>query len=220
MRSGRRCQIALAGWCIVELWHRKQHAPSEETRHRCNLVALTLRDAGFDDSARQRQHVLCRNARGFEQREIPALEGRDRIRFRLGGGKIALRRVGNAARVVPHGLDVRNAVAGKIRPERHGSPPSGSILITSAPRSPSSLPQNWPVSFASSAIRRWRFPLGHHDPGCALCPVDTSDRQSIAGFATRSPPRSRRACGWAATYRSAMTRVTGRSSSTRPRRTR
>jgi hypothetical protein len=25
-------------------------------------------------------HVLCRNVRGFEQREIPALEGRDRIR--------------------------------------------------------------------------------------------------------------------------------------------
>src|SRR5215831_9625088 len=34
-----------------------------ESLDRCSLVALTLRDAGFDDSARQRQHVLCRNAR-------------------------------------------------------------------------------------------------------------------------------------------------------------
>ena len=34
------------------------------------------------------------------------------------------------------------------------SPPGGSILITSAPRSPSSLPQNWPFSSASSRTRR------------------------------------------------------------------
>src|SRR6266498_338502 len=33
---------------------------------------------------------------------------------------------------------------------RLGAPPGGSILTTSAPRSPSSLPQNWPVSSASS----------------------------------------------------------------------
>ena len=40
-----------------------------------------------------------------------ALEGRDRARFRLGGAEVALRRGGNAARVVPHRLDVRNGVA-------------------------------------------------------------------------------------------------------------
>src|SRR3954467_13494128 len=37
---------------------------------------------------------------------------------------------------------------------RQGPPPGGSILATSAPRSPRSLPQNWPVSFASSRILR------------------------------------------------------------------
>src|SRR5882762_9372561 len=41
---------------------------------------------------------------------------------------------------------------GPIR--RLGSPPGGSIFTTSAPRSPSSLPQNWPVSSASSRILR------------------------------------------------------------------
>src|SRR6266403_5447894 len=37
---------------------------------------------------------------------------------------------------------------------RQGSPPGGSTLTTSAPRSARSLPQNWPVSSASSRILR------------------------------------------------------------------
>src|SRR5207237_565878 len=37
---------------------------------------------------------------------------------------------------------------------RLGSPPGGSILTTSAPRSPKSLPQNWPFSSASSRTLR------------------------------------------------------------------
>ena len=38
--------------------------------------------------------------------------------------------------------------------DRAFSPPGGSILITSAPRSAISLPQNWPFSSASSSTRR------------------------------------------------------------------
>src|SRR6266852_5975925 len=53
------------------------------------------------------------------------------------------------------------------------------------------------------------------------CPLLSSSGRSPAnGSATRSPPRRRRACGWAVSCRSAMTRASARSLSTRLRRRR
>src|ERR1700737_4156469 len=50
------------------------------------------------------------------------------------------------------------------------------------------------------------------------CPLPSSSGRSPAnGSVTRSPPRKRRACGWAALCRSAMTPPTAPSSSTLPR---
>src|SRR5712675_14918 len=47
--------------------------------------------------------------------------------------------------------------------------------------------------------------------------LSSSGRSPANGSATRSPPRSRRACGWAVSCRSATTRANARSSSTLPR---
>src|SRR3984893_4321470 len=50
------------------------------------------------------------------------------------------------------------------------------------------------------------------------CPLPSSSARSpVNGSATRSPPQRKRACGWAATCRWAMTPTSARSSSTLPR---
>ncbi len=71
--------------------HPAAQPPARTSRRPQPCRTATLRDTGFDDSARQRQHVLRRDTGGFEQREIRALERRDRIRFRPGGGNVILR---------------------------------------------------------------------------------------------------------------------------------
>src|SRR5271155_1530650 len=60
------------------------------------------------------------------------------------------------------------------------------------------------------------YGTAHAQCAVVLCPVRAGGHRRNAS-ATRSPPRKRRACGWAAMSRWAMTRAGVRSSSTRPR---
>ncbi len=83
-----------------------------EARDRRAGVALRLRDARRDHGAGELQHVRRRDADDRQQAEIRRpLERRDRVGFGRRRGKVAPCGMRHAARVVPHRLDVGDAVA-------------------------------------------------------------------------------------------------------------
>src|SRR5262249_50969264 len=75
-----------------------------ETSNRDREIPLRLSDATFDHSARKAHHLLARNPRCLEQREIRrSLEGCDRVSLSHACIEVTLCRIGDAARVAPHG---------------------------------------------------------------------------------------------------------------------